>query len=385
MKRQHLGILVVLVLAIIASPVLAGDCILLKSGKYHQPGPQNGNRPPNRNDFDTSIYVVQSENYDKLIYSMKIKGGKAAKQTMDISKVDTVHYWPKPTAYTAAANLMNSGDYAGAIARFLAVAKDRSQRSWARTYALMNIALMYEDDGNLDGAIQAWEKLAKDFSRSRYVPKAFIQVGLAQLSKGDAEAAKRSFERLGRLSGLPEGQKIMAKYYMILIKEKQGAAAKNQSLLRQALSEYKALLGKTEGDTELAEVAILCRLGIGTCQLLLGQYDQALAFFQKIADAAKDPAVLAGAFIGLGDCYFKKNQWKDALLAFLRVEILYDRNPEMTAQALYKSGKCFQFMLGDGIGEDNKIRAKTQYGKCASKFPGSSWGRLSKEAIPTVR
>ncbi len=384
MKRQHFGILVVLVLAVIAAPALAGDCILLKSGRYHPPGPSDGSRPPTREDFDKSPYTVRSENYDKLNFSMKL-GGKAQNQSMDISRVDRVDYWPKPPAYTAAANLMNSGDYAGAIAKFEAVARDRSQRSWARTYALMNIALMYEDDGNLDGSIQAWEKLAKDFPKSRYVPKAFIQIGLAQLNKGDANAAKRSFERLGRLSGLPEGQKIMAKYYMILIKQKQGESTKNQSLLREALSEYKVLLGKTEGDQELREVAIRCRLGIGTCQLLLGQFDEALAFFQKIADSAKDHAVLAGAFVGLGDCYIKKTQWKDALLAFLRVEILYDRDPELTAQALFKSGSCFQFMLGAGIGEDNKIRAKAQYGKCASRFPGSFWGQKAREAIPTVR
>ena len=358
---------------------------MLKTGKYHQPGPSDGNRPPTREDFDSSLYVVNSENYDKLHFSMKIKGGKAAKQSMDISRVETVHYWPKPPAFTAAANLMGAGDYPAAIAKFQAVAKDRSQRSWARTYALMNIALMYEVDGNWSGSIQAWEKLAKDFPKSRYVPKAYIQVGMVHLNNGDAEAAKRSFARLGRLAGLPQGQKIMAQYYMILIKEKQGEASGNQSLLRQALSEYKALLGKTESDTELGEVAIRCRLGIGTCLRLLGQYDEALAFFQKIADTAKDQAVLAGAFNGLGDCYFKKTKWKDALLAFLRVEILYDRSPEQTAHALFFSGKCFEFMHGATIGEDSKLRAKQQYARCAARFPGTKLAQDAEEASAAIR
>jgi len=385
MKHAKLGFLVVLTVAILVAPALAGDCIKLKNGKWHQPGPKEGAPAPTREDYDNSPYVVTSENFDKLTFSMKLPNGKSTRQSLATAKIDTVFYWPQPPAFASAVNYMNGGDYPTAIQKFTAVAGDRAQRSWARMYALMNIAAMHEVDANYDGAIKAWERLTKDFSKSRYVPKAFVQMGLNHLSKGDANSAKNAFGRLARLSGLPEGQKALGQYYMIFINQKQGEASRNQGILRQALGEYKSLLGKTEGNADMREVAILSRLGIGSCQVLLGQFDEALAFFQKIADTAEDKAVLAGAFNGLGNCYFKKTQWRDALLSFLRVEILYDGDAEQTARALFYSGKCFEMMGGQRVGKDSKLRAKMQYGKCASRFPGTKWAQDSREASAAIR
>jgi tetratricopeptide (TPR) repeat protein len=385
MKRHQLSILVALAVLVLAVPAMAGDCILLKSGKYHQPGPVDGSRAPMREDYDKSMYTVLTENYDKVDFSMKLQNGKTTKQSYDTAKVDTVYYWPQPPAFTAAAKLMGTGDYPTAIDKFTAVYKDRSQRFWARVYSLLNIAMMYEADGNWAQAVATWELLAKDFPKSRYTPKAYIQAGLAHMNLNDSAAARNSFSRLTRLSGLPEGQKALAQYYLILIKEKEGEKTKNQGLLRQALGEYEALLSKVGDDEEMRDVAIMARLGIGNCRVLLGQYDEALAFFQKIADSAKDKAVLAGAYNGLGDCYIKKNDWKSALMAFLRTEILYDENPEQTARALYLSGRCFQFMKGAGQGEDSGLRARAQYQKCIRRFPSSSWAQQARDALPTVR
>lgn len=385
MKHTKLGFLVVLTLALLVAPALAGDCIKLKSGRWHQPGPSEGQAAPTREDYDNSPYTVTAEDYDELTFTMKLGGGRPQKQTLSIDKIDRVFYWPQPQAFAVAADFMNNGDYATAIEKFQAVADDRGARSWVRTYALMNIAAMYEASAKFDGAIAAWEQLIKDSSKSRYVPKAYIQIGLDYLAKGDVNSAKASFGRLARLSGLPEGQKMLGQYYLIFIQQKQGEQTKDQAVLRQALGQYRSLLGKTEGDPELSEVAILSRLGIGSCLVLLGQFDEALAFFQKIADSAKDPAVLAGAYNGLGDCYIKKNQWRDALLCFLRVEILYDTNAELTARALFYSGRCFHFMDGEGVGKDSKQRARQQYGKCASRYPGTKWARDSREANAAIR
>jgi tetratricopeptide (TPR) repeat protein len=385
MKHRYAGLLVVLVLFVIAAPVMAGDCIKLKNGKWKQPGPKPEVTKPTQDDYDNSPYSVTSENYDKITFSMKIGNAKPMKQTLDTAKVEKVFFNPFPPAYRAAAELMNAGDYPGAIGKFQALANDRQARSWVRILALMDVARIHEAGGNLPGILGAWEKLAKDFPKSRYVPKAFIQIGLTHLANNDVKAAKASFARLGRLAGLPPGQKMLAQYYLILIKQKQGEAAKNQSMLRQALSEYRSLLNKSENNEELKEVAILARLGIGTCLRGVGQYDEALAFFQKIADSAKDPAVLAGAFNGLGNCYYKKNQWKDALLAFLRVEVLYDEDPEQTAHALLNSGRCFAFMSGSGLGEDSKLRAKMQFSKCFSRFPGTSIAQQAREESAALR
>jgi hypothetical protein len=153
MKHRYAGLLVVLVLFVIAAPVMAGDCIKLKNGKWKQPGPKPEVTKPTQDDYDNSPYSVTSENYDKISFSMKIGNAKPMKQTLDTAKVEKVFFNPFPPAYRAAAELMNAGDYPGAIRRFQALANDRQARTWVRILALMDVARIHEAGGNLPGIL----------------------------------------------------------------------------------------------------------------------------------------------------------------------------------------------------------------------------------------
>ena len=386
MKRHILGIFV-LIFALSTAPVLAGDFVLLKGGKFLEPAPKSGSNPPLREDHedDNAIHTVISEDYDKVVISLKIPGGRSSRQPMDTEKVDTIFYWPKPAVYVDGVNAMIEGRYDDAISKFDSLAENRQMRFWVRAYSIFSMAQIYEEQGNVRMAVDTWEQLVKEFPKFRQVPHALVQIGLGWMTLGDGNQARAAFGRLQRLPGLPEGKKGLALYYLIFIKQKQGEATKNDSLIRAALSEYESLLGKVENDPEQAEVALRARLGIGNCKVLLGQFDEAIAFFQKIADSSDEGAVLAGAFNGLGKCYFRQARYKDALKAFLRVEILYDVDAEQTAMALCYSGRCFRFMQGKGIGEDNGDRARGQYRKCFGRFPGSTWAADAKTEITQVK
>lgn len=386
MKRHILGIFV-LIFALSAAPVMAGDFILLKGGKYLEPAPKSGSNPPLREDHESkdAIHSVQSEDYDKITYMLMVPGGRSTRQSMDTDRVETIFYWPKPPAYVEGVTAMSGGNFDEAIAKFESLAGNAQQREWVRAYSMYNIAQIHEARGDLRSAVAGWERLVREFSRFRQVPHALVQIGLGWLALDDVGQAQSAFGRLARLPGLPEGKKGLAQYYLIYIKEKQGEASKNDNLVRAALAEYESLLAKVKDDATQAEVALRARLGIGNCKTLLGQYDEAIQFFQKIAESSNEASVLAGTFNGLGKCYFRQNRWKDALLAYLRVEVLYDVNPEQTAEALLNSGKCFQFMQGANIGEDNANRARGQYRKCFGRFPGTSFAAEARQILPTVK
>ena len=59
--------------------------------------------------------------------------------------------------------------------------------------------------------------------------------------------------------------------------------------------------------------------------------------------------------------------------------------PELTAQALYMSGVCFDRMSGAGIGEGNATRARIQLRECMRRFAGSSWAKKADVYLPNVR
>jgi tetratricopeptide (TPR) repeat protein len=258
-------------------------------------------------------------------------------------------------------------------------------RRWLREYSLANFATIYQGTYRFQQAIQAWDKLLTSFPKSRYVPTALVQSGNAALDMNNPEEAKKRFQRLAGLAGLAEGEKVKARYYLIRITQKQGEASKNTTLIGQALDEYKKLLAEVEKNAEMKEVAALAKLGIGECLIGLSKFGEALTYFQGIADTTEDPLMLAGVFNGLGLCYFRTEKWKEAMLAFLRVEVLYNSDPNATAMALFYSGKCFEFMTGANIGQDNPTRARAQYRKCIQKYGGTSWGKMASEALPNVR
>jgi tetratricopeptide (TPR) repeat protein len=249
-------------------------------------------------------------------------------------------------------------------------------------WAYWNIGRIYQEGASPDyrRAIATWDQLQKDLPKAGVLPKAIVKKGQAYLALGEVDNAKAAFLSLERLRGLPEGQKKIARYWIIFIKQHQGQAPNNRATIEEALNEYKALLKEVEGNEELKEVAILARLGIGECMIGLRQYAEALAFFEQIAKTANDAAVLAGAFNGLGRCHFEQQNWKEALLSFLRVVLLYDENPTQSAMALYFAGRSYHMLKGP----DWKERARSLLRECIAKY-GGDWARQAEEELQKIR
>ena len=67
-----------------------------------------------------------------------------------------------------------------------------------------------------------------------------------------------------------------------------------------------------------------------------GKNDDAVKLIQQVIDKADpdDQELYARAYIALGNCYKAAGKPKDALLAFLEVDLLYPNSPEQHAEAL---------------------------------------------------
>jgi tetratricopeptide (TPR) repeat protein len=380
MKITKTGSLVILALALFAAPVLAGDLIQYKTGKWFPAPPAAGeNEEPSIEDLGRSNITVLDENYDETTYKY---ADVPNKQKVDTQKVRRVIYGEKPSRFIEASEAMGNADYATAVALFDELAKNKRNKDWVRMYSLYNIGRIHQEGrGDWQNAVAAWDRLQKAFPKSKFLPKALVQKGLAWLNLGNEAKARQAFGQLERLKGLPDSEKMAAKYWLIKITQLKGEKTRNATLLNQALEAYKRLLADVENDTDLTNVAILARLGIGDCLLGLEKFADALAFFQKIAASSDDPSVLAGAYNGLGRCHFAKEEWNDALMSFLRTVVLYNENPELTAMALYWAAKSYTMRQGD----DWKNRARTLFRECMGRFPTSSWARESQKALPTVR
>jgi len=380
MKITKTGFLLVLAMALFAAPVLAGDLIQFKTGKWFPTPPAAGaNEEPSVEDLANSPITIVEENYDVTTYQYE---GVPNKQKWDTAKIRRIVHGERPAKFIEAAEAFGNADWGAAIALYDELAKNKRIKPWIRMYSLYNIGRIHQEGrGDFEKAIAAWDRLQKAFPKAKFLPKALVAKGLAWLNLGNEAKARQAFGQLERLKGLPEGEKKTAKYWLIKITQLKGEAAGDGALINQALAAYRKLLAEVEKDHDLLNVSILARLGIGDCLLALEKYGDALAFFKKIALSSDDTDVLAGAYNGLGRCYFAKEEWNEALLSFLRTVILYDTNPEQTAMALHLAGKSYQMRQG----EDWKKRARSLYRKCIGRFPGSPWARKSEKLLPSVR
>ena len=391
MKMTRLAAIVTLVIALFAVTAQAGDLIQKTDGKWLPSDPEG--KVPGPADFEKSTLTVTDENYDITNYFYKIDG-KAVRQKIDTDAVATVWYENKPTAYVEASALMGQGQYDLALQRLDSVAGTSSSPDWAKMYALWDMGRIYQVGmGDFNSALGIWDRLKREFPKSKFLPDSIIYAGKALLAMNRAPDAKNKFLELERLPGLPEGKKMLGRYYVIYITQKQGEASENGAVINQALSEYRRLLSEVESNPALKEVTTLARLGIGDCQLALGQFSDALDFFKKIADSATDKGVLAGAFNGLGRCHIEigratpdkakaAQSFKNALLAFLRTVVLYDEIPEQTAMALALAADSYAYIRS---GDDWKDRAKDLYRECMAKFPGTEWARHADKGLQTLR
>ena len=127
-----------------------------------------------------------------------------------------------------------------------------------------------------------------------------------------------------------------------------------------------------EADTPSAkELHLAATLGKATSLAETGQVDQAIKMvYDVIATAEPEAADLhARAYNALGHCYLKGTQQKDALLAFLHVDVLYSGYPAAHAEALY-----YLAPLWEAIGQGERARKAREL--LAERYPNSRWTTL---------
>lgn len=195
----------------------------------------------------------------------------------------------------------------------------------ARTTATM---ALQGDATKLDDAIKKLDAFTKaNGSSFRYFP-AVLLLGQVQLLKEDFDNAEKSFASLS--------QAPWAEYKMAA----QNATARlaiRKGSLDAALSAYEQVIGQNV--TAPAEVSKRNEALIGKGNVLLQQSkaDMALETINEAISKteAEDSAVLAEAFVLKGECLKAQGKVQEAILAYLHIPVLFEREKTWHAQALF--------------------------------------------------
>ena len=114
-----------------------------------------------------------------------------------------------------------------------------------------------------------------------------------------------------------------------------------------------------------------------SCLQKQSKYQQATDVLSGILEEAsdEDTKTLADACIRLGDCYQASGRSKEAILAYLRVDILFPREKKQHAEALYYLSRLFA--------QDGKPdKAADAAARLQERYPKSPWTARLTSAAP---
>lgn len=234
-----------------------------------------------------------------------------------------------------------------------------------KPYAKFYIAESYRLLGEFKKAIKTYKEVLEG-KAFRLTPIAQYQMGMVYIYDGNPISARRVFRDMVEKS-YPKYWKLMGYYGL-------GMAQLRRKRTSQALEAFSRVIQSIEKmpakeKKKFSRLYQLARKGKGLVYVEEKSYEKAKEILQSLLKESSDEEVLAGCYIGLGRIYYRKaeerkqdpkNNYRRALLAFLRVSTLYPRFKLLYGEALYFAAQCYRKIgeekLAKYLEEEIKLR-----------------------------
>jgi tetratricopeptide (TPR) repeat protein len=284
-------------------------------------------------------------------------------------------------------------------------ANDIARIDWDKTPPTLNAFLTAEANGHYKDALEGYDgflkggKIASEFVKTDL--RFFIARATAKMALGDPtkvaaavktlEAFRKAnpdshhyYEMLALLGDLQIEAKSFdeaAKTFALLGKapwkdvQLQGRCAEARVLVarnkpQQALSVYESVLAQATADPLMKPLKNQAGLGKAACLQETGKNDQALGVLRNVISGASaaETALLAEAYTLQGDSYRALGRSKEALLAYLHVDVLFARETKYHPKSLY-----YLSQLWAEVGKP--VRAGSTKARLNAEYPNSEWAK----------
>jgi tetratricopeptide (TPR) repeat protein len=141
----------------------------------------------------------------------------------------------------------------------------------------------------------------------------------------------------------------------------------------EALQQYESVLNSSlDTPPEAARQKRFAVVGKSVCLAKAGRQEEGLKLVQQVIveNEPTDTQLFGRAYNALGACYQAAERPKDALLAYLHVDLLFPGDPDIHAEALYHLSRLWAAVNKS----DRAVRARSLL---QSRYPGSLWAKQS--------
>ena len=284
-----------------------------------------------------------------------------------VNEITKIAFGDEPTELTAARNAVGQKNYNNAKDLLDKIDAAKVEREFVKqdiayykAYCLAKQAMT--EGGNKTDAASTMFKFYKDNKNSYHFYEAAEILGDLAVATGKFDAAATFYGDTG-LGGAPWPEykmraSLAAGYALIL-------AGK----FEDAQKSFEAVAGSSESGPEANALKQHANVGKALCVGETGKPDEAITILSEIVakgDPQLDSKLFARAYNALGNCYLKQGKPKEALMSFLKTDLLFFSDSDAHAEALSKLAK-----LWDDTGHAD--RATDARNKLRDRYSGSIW------------
>lgn len=226
------------------------------------------------------------------------------------------------------------------------------------------VRIASNDPSKINDALKKLNEFVSKNGSSRHFYEASGYVVELNLTKKDAAGAKAAAEALAKSSG--NEQKMAAKIALGRVALMENQVPDAQKLFDEVVA--MPTMGTAEESRKQE-----ARLGLAQCLYADKKYDEAVKLLDDVIEksAPEDARVQAEAYVRQGDCYQAAKKSKDALLAYLHVDVLFANQKFVHPEALYHLSQLWTAV-------QQPDRANEAIDKLNSEYPNSPWTQKLK-------
>lgn len=285
---------------------------------------------------------------------IKIKPAVGAEQAIPLGQIATVTYDGAGQSYAQAELKENSNQLSEAAELFKKAAAENSTKKFIagsakfrRANILTDIALA--SPSKAKEAITELEAYVQSYPDGRFLGTALESLIRLHLLSGDAAKAQLA---LGQIKDKVPGSADRVTILEAKILTKSGK-------IDEAIAALDKAIGAAKGSPKAREA----KLAKAEALAAQKKFDEALAAVQEVIKESPPEAfeIQAVAHNTLGDCYRAAGRPKDALIAYLKTDILFDKDKEQHPRALAMLEQLFRELKVDVRADEIHDRLKQLY------------------------
>ncbi len=290
----------------------------------------------------------------------------AGNRTIAVNEILRVNLAGEPAALRQARTAALSGQYEQALQQLEDLQLDpnaqdllRQEVEYYRAEAAANLALQGNGDANT--AVRQLLEFVRTNRESMHFFGAVRLLGDLAVALGSYDHASRYYQQLGK-APWPESK--------LLATVLEGQSLRGQGAYQEAIDKFDEALTTRLSDAEAIRQQTLAQIGKASCLAELEKTDEAQKIIEDVL-AKNDPTddeLFAQAYLALGTVHRRANRPLDAVLAYLHIDLLFFRQRDAHAEALYYLSNLWGQI-------DKPERAVQTRNLLKSRYGGTIWGK----------